>query len=128
MVPPTKSPGPWGTTISGGLRIGSKVFAEVAVSRSECSESLIEVPVMLSTASADARGPGMVLVADIGGAGEVLPVLPVTSSDVVSTDANNDDAARVLAGLLLAPETSMFSVFETELGSISWLCTYIERY
>jgi hypothetical protein len=124
VVPTTKSL--WGTTILGGLRTGSKVFAEVAVC--ECSESSIEVPVMLSTA--DACGPGMVSVADISGAGEVLIILPlaVASSDVVSTDANNDDAARVLAGLLVAPEASMFSVFETELGSISWLCTYIERY
>lgn len=29
-------------------------------------------------------------------------------------------------GRPLAAETSMFSVFETEFGSISWLCSYIQ--
>lgn len=71
----------------------------------------------------------------IGGAGEAgeallpaLPGLPVESSDVF-----NGASARVLVTdggwwPLLAAETSMFSVSETEFGSISWLCTYIERY
>jgi hypothetical protein len=116
------------------VRIGSKVFAEVAVlCESEfamgslapvtiwCSESLIGV--LVSTA--DARGM-VLLVADIGSAGEALPALPVALSDVVSTDANDGDAARVLVtsggwGLPQAAETSMFNV--AELGSINWLCT-----
>lgn len=115
------------------MRIGSKVLAEVAVvNESEsamgslapgttvwCSESLIEVPVMLSIA--DARRI-VLLVADIGGASE---------ADVVSTDVNNGDADRVLMtnggwGLLLAAETSIFSLSETEFGSVSRLCNYIE--
>jgi hypothetical protein len=125
-VPPTKfhcgtiSGGPW-------LRIGSKVFGikvfevvalcdsefasslvSASVTIDRCSESLIGVLVMLST---DARGM-VSLMTDIGGAGaaagETLPALPVESSDVVAT------------------ETSMFNLSETELGSISLLCTYIE--
>jgi hypothetical protein len=80
-----------------------------------CSESLPVIEVLLMLGTADTRRM-VLLVADIGGAGEALPV--------VSTDANNGDAARVVVtnggwGPLLAAETSMFSVSETEFGSIN---------
>jgi hypothetical protein len=69
-----------------------------------CSESLIEVPVMPVMLS-------VLLVADIGDAARVL----------VTDDGGWGPPA-------LAAETSMFNVLETDFRSISWLCTYVERY
>ena len=77
-----------------------------AVTIDWCSESLTEVlvmPVMLSTG--DARGT-VLLVADIGCA-KVL-------------------VSNGVWGPLLAAETSLFSVSETEFGRVSCFCNYIE--
>jgi hypothetical protein len=87
-----------------------------------CSFKLTEalvMPVMLSAGIAGACGmPVVLLVADIGIAGEAYEALPVASSDIARALVTNCGRGSLLA--------SMFSLFETDFGSISWLCTYIE--